>query len=177
MFCSYEVLSFKEKFTCNSNMYFNFYLGWEQPDWYALPGEKVEYKPSFYRYNIRPNANISNIMGYINIWHTSICPNEICYRIISSISTFFHQNQNAQNVCVVFNMVKINLKSYLFCCTYIGSHFEKINSWPGIFRKSSIPPKLIFKWHLFLMCCPLCAQFAWKGLLTLRNAGIENIDI
>ncbi len=30
------------------------------------------------------------------------------------LSTFFHQNQNAQNVCVVFNMVKINLKRYLF---------------------------------------------------------------
>jgi len=24
-------------------------LGWEQPDWYALPGKTAEYKPSFYR--------------------------------------------------------------------------------------------------------------------------------
>jgi dimethylglycine dehydrogenase len=30
--------------------FMGFHAGWEQPDWYAKPGEEPEYKPSFYRY-------------------------------------------------------------------------------------------------------------------------------
>ena len=33
----------------DAGAFMGFHAGWEQPDWYALPGEAAEYKPSFYR--------------------------------------------------------------------------------------------------------------------------------
>ena len=33
----------------DAGAFMGFHAGWEQPDWYAPPGEKPEYKPSFYR--------------------------------------------------------------------------------------------------------------------------------
>ena len=34
----------------NAGAFMGFHAGWEQPDWYAQPGEIAEYKPSFDRY-------------------------------------------------------------------------------------------------------------------------------
>ena len=49
--------------------FMGFHAGWEQPDWYALPGETAEYKPSFYRYlniNIKDGEALSE--HYVNIF-------------------------------------------------------------------------------------------------------------
>ena len=35
----------------HSNIYFRLYVGWEQPNWFALPSDVSGYKPSFRRTN------------------------------------------------------------------------------------------------------------------------------
>ena len=41
--------------------FMGFHAGWEQPDWYAKPGEKPEYKPSFYRYQQSKGSSINDV--------------------------------------------------------------------------------------------------------------------
>lgn len=46
---TYRVSGIHEELV-RAGAFMGFHTGWEQPDWFAEPGQKPEYRPSFYRW-------------------------------------------------------------------------------------------------------------------------------
>ena len=56
----------------DAGAFMGFHAGWEQPDWYALPGEAAEYKPSFYRLVNQKRCVSSKVLVLIKSSHFNL---------------------------------------------------------------------------------------------------------